>query len=794
MADYDLQYQDTYIDVLLATANELKTAGYIYKGVATPSTNPGTPSERVAYLASEPGTYTNFGGIVIVSGLYSLTYASGIWTGTQMQAGSDIEVVQTTGDSATDVMSQKAVTDALEATSDLTKEYVDEKTDDYIQIGIEDAVIPAINVNKWTSATNVYNGRFVDVNVGDKLLIKANSSYYTSYAILSSRNYVLGGNVSFATGYTSAVKLLAGDLSDIIEVPNDGVVLYVFAMSNGDNHLPEYIKKKNIIREVVLFSDISNDVNEGGTNKPTSAEVAKNLNTKIDDVASVIAEKETANYDNIIFPAINVNKWTSATNVYNGKIVNVLAGQRYRIKGNKNSNSEYTILSSASYVLGGNVSFATDWGLETLDKDSSTAFFTIPSDGVAIWVSNIYNAVNKLPIVESASINPNRFEEIEDSIDTINEKIDNSDVERFILSEGLKEKMSHSAHVFYHKGVFYNYYMCGEVNTIESVNDPTEFLRLAKISSLRLDGNAQIEDLYKDGEGLGDFHQSPNYPVVIANAMMKDNVLFTYMRLRSSDNESVAILAYRRFNLNTNSWIDNVPAICKLDGNDFNGPNTANSYVSVGGSTPNTGNASNEISIIHASDGYYYQMIGVGSYGYGLLIRSSDLINWESVAVNQGLIDLFGEGGSFYSFENEIAELSNGVLAVACRVEGKGNIYYMTYDITNDEWSVPVVIPNTILTKPRMFHYNNKLYLNVNMNNSITTPGYGTQTRATLGIYEVSSDGVTLVKMIENKTGIHYTWTAIDFDGNLYLCFSEDRRYLNASQGRSDIGIMKLVI
>ena len=114
MADYDLQYQDTHIDVLLATANELKTAGYIYKGVATPSKNPGTPTERVAYLASEPGTYTNFGGIVITSGLYSLTYAGGTWTGTQMTAGSDIEVVQTTGDSTTDVMSQKAVTDELD--------------------------------------------------------------------------------------------------------------------------------------------------------------------------------------------------------------------------------------------------------------------------------------------------------------------------------------------------------------------------------------------------------------------------------------------------------------------------------------------------------------------------------------------------------------------------------------------------------------------------------------------------------------------------------------------------------
>lgn len=113
MADYDLKYTGAQIDGLLDAANELKTNGYIYKGVATPSTNPGTPTERVAYLASEPGTYTNFGGIVIASGLYSLTYAGGTWTGTQMQAGSDIEVVQTTGDSTTDVMSQKAVTDAI---------------------------------------------------------------------------------------------------------------------------------------------------------------------------------------------------------------------------------------------------------------------------------------------------------------------------------------------------------------------------------------------------------------------------------------------------------------------------------------------------------------------------------------------------------------------------------------------------------------------------------------------------------------------------------------------------------
>ena len=35
-----------------------------FAGVATPSTNPGTPDGNIFYLATEPGTYSNFGGIV----------------------------------------------------------------------------------------------------------------------------------------------------------------------------------------------------------------------------------------------------------------------------------------------------------------------------------------------------------------------------------------------------------------------------------------------------------------------------------------------------------------------------------------------------------------------------------------------------------------------------------------------------------------------------------------------------------------------------------------------------------
>ena len=45
---------------LLAMVNSLGN-GFLYAGIATPTTNPGTPDQNVFYLASTAGTYSNFG-------------------------------------------------------------------------------------------------------------------------------------------------------------------------------------------------------------------------------------------------------------------------------------------------------------------------------------------------------------------------------------------------------------------------------------------------------------------------------------------------------------------------------------------------------------------------------------------------------------------------------------------------------------------------------------------------------------------------------------------------------------
>lgn len=58
-------------------------ANATFVGIATPTTNPGTPDGSVFYLASESGTYTNFGGVELQDGLSVLMW-NGSWSGQQI--------------------------------------------------------------------------------------------------------------------------------------------------------------------------------------------------------------------------------------------------------------------------------------------------------------------------------------------------------------------------------------------------------------------------------------------------------------------------------------------------------------------------------------------------------------------------------------------------------------------------------------------------------------------------------------------------------------------------------------
>lgn len=69
-------------------------AGFQYKGVATPTTAPGTPDENVFYIASTAGTYTNFGSLVVAEGEVAILKYNGSWAKEVMGAATAAQVTQ----------------------------------------------------------------------------------------------------------------------------------------------------------------------------------------------------------------------------------------------------------------------------------------------------------------------------------------------------------------------------------------------------------------------------------------------------------------------------------------------------------------------------------------------------------------------------------------------------------------------------------------------------------------------------------------------------------------------------
>ena len=64
--------------VLLAMINSLGEH-YQYVSIANPATDPGTPEQNVVYVAFQPGTYSNFGGIVVGDNEVAFLKYNGSW-------------------------------------------------------------------------------------------------------------------------------------------------------------------------------------------------------------------------------------------------------------------------------------------------------------------------------------------------------------------------------------------------------------------------------------------------------------------------------------------------------------------------------------------------------------------------------------------------------------------------------------------------------------------------------------------------------------------------------------------
>jgi len=79
-------------DCLMQIINQSVVQGSLFKGLANPLTNPGTPDGNVFYITGQAGTYVNFGGVVVQDKqLVILTNQTGSWQVLRLVSWADSE-------------------------------------------------------------------------------------------------------------------------------------------------------------------------------------------------------------------------------------------------------------------------------------------------------------------------------------------------------------------------------------------------------------------------------------------------------------------------------------------------------------------------------------------------------------------------------------------------------------------------------------------------------------------------------------------------------------------------------
>ena len=79
VAVYNRSQVDALHQSIVNSITSLSESGYLFSGVATSETAPGTPGAKVFYIANGKGTYTNFGGIQVTEDEVVVLYYDTAW-------------------------------------------------------------------------------------------------------------------------------------------------------------------------------------------------------------------------------------------------------------------------------------------------------------------------------------------------------------------------------------------------------------------------------------------------------------------------------------------------------------------------------------------------------------------------------------------------------------------------------------------------------------------------------------------------------------------------------------------
>lgn len=381
-----------------------------FAGVATPSTNPGTPDGPVYYFTTQAGTYTNFGALVLDGSCYVLYWNGTAWSSTKLDLPTTAEIMSAVNSLiATETSRAQAkeaeLQEAVESIRVLIEGGRPETKLQWESGRLQNATLPPVeSTNFEFCALEELTGIEIIACVGtynfdstkgafNEFIIADASDNVLDYGVLSSSSNTLEtGSKAYThktTGgyYISVTELLAVKpatkkiyfgkyASDSIEWTACGPVI-----STGLAESVQAVQETQEAQETQL-SSLENEVN-GERN-----EVAANWQTGRISNATLPPNTSNSNFKYCVFEISNLDAFTA-----NGKLV---------FDSTKGALNEFIIADASDNIL--------DYG--TLSSSSNTLdsatknYITVTEDGYTLSVAAILaekSAANKIYFCKYAS-------------------------------------------------------------------------------------------------------------------------------------------------------------------------------------------------------------------------------------------------------------------------------------------------------------------------------------------------------------------------------------------------------
>lgn len=360
------------------------------------------------------------------------------------------------------------------------------------------------------------------------------------------------------------------------------------------------------------------------------------------------------------------------------------------------------------------------------------------------------------------------------------------------VSDTSIELMSHDfRYIGQYKGYCYGVYNAGYNSTQEHPKNIDIDVKITKWCPDKPDVKSFFQ-VAKAGDGKTDMYRPPYDPTGII-----EGTKLYCMYCPSMD--STATYVCRVFDLETETF-DGEETVMTVDGLPMTVWNVLNIYnekssvkctwILDGGPKQAYGLGLN-VKIVKFKGMYYSCLSGVGGTFCGIVIRSANLIDWETIAIPD--FSSLPKGNTFW--EGSVCPIDNGLFAFTARIQNEDGVIFGLWNPETGKFSNLQLVPNAIVSRPEFFEFRGDVYLACNVHGPSSVEGYGSVYRATCAFFRINPKNYTLeqVKIKKVDEGIHY-FTFYNWCRNLYMVYSTDSRRLNSREARSNIAVEMIIL